>query len=256
MPAKPHSKLQPFCHVDGCFSLRRTALMCQGHTRQSRAGEPIAVLRKQKLEWWDVPRCGFSDCANYSDRRGYCSGHYAQFRQGLGLTALRKHTWQKGGACAFDGCNLPMRANDLCNTHFSQQYAGKELHPIRGKIKCPVTDCEKTYTAKSSIEFCTAHVRILREYSLTPERLVELYADGSICAICKKQGKTVIDHDHACCTGTSASCGKCVRGILCINCNHAIGSARDSVAVLASAIDYLQSPPAYASGQAEQALAA
>ncbi|MBT2484859.1 hypothetical protein J7E28_09105 [Microbacterium sp. ISL-108] len=133
-----------------------------------------------------------------------------------------------------------MKANDLCATHASQRYFGHELHPIRGRISCPVPDCEGTYTAKSSIEFCAKHTRVLRLYGLTPERLMQMYVAGSVCELCGDRTKTAIDHDHACCAG-EGSCGECVRGTLCLNCNHMLGSARDSPEVLRAAIAYLQS---------------
>lgn len=43
------------------------------------------------------------------------------------------------------------------------------------------------------------------------------------CLICKKKPeKLVVDHDHACCPG-AVTCGKCVRGLLCIPCNGKLG---------------------------------
>lgn len=69
-----------------------------------------------------------------------------------------------------------------------------------------------------------------------------LKSQGGRCAICgekawmpgegKRRKQTfVVDHDHA--TGK-------IRGILCGNCNTALGQFKDSVAVLESAIKYLK----------------
>jgi hypothetical protein len=49
-----------------------------------------------------------------------------------------------------------------------------------------------------------------------------------------------VDHDHACCPG-ERSCGKCVRAILCMNCNNALGCVRDNIEILRKMISYLES---------------
>ena len=49
-----------------------------------------------------------------------------------------------------------------------------------------------------------------------------------------------VDHDHACCSKRKMSCGKCVRGLLCSQCNHLLGDADDDTERLLSAIDYLE----------------
>ena len=74
-----------------------------------------------------------------------------------------------------------------------------------------------------------------------------LEGQGGVCAICGKPetmlnvwgkpARLAIDHDHACCPGTS--CGECVRGLLCRACNMAIGLLNDDLSLLASAYDYL-----------------
>lgn len=67
-----------------------------------------------------------------------------------------------------------------------------------------------------------------------------LAVQGGVCDICKKpedaviRGKVIhlsVDHDH--------STGK-IRGLLCGQCNHAIGKFGDDVGLLQSAADYLR----------------
>jgi hypothetical protein len=62
------------------------------------------------------------------------------------------------------------------------------------------------------------------------------------CAVCREPFAEVphIDHNHACCPGSTA-CGRCVRGLLCASCNHMLGKARDSAAVLEAGATYLRS---------------
>lgn len=62
-----------------------------------------------------------------------------------------------------------------------------------------------------------------------------LQEQGGVCAICggteMKRGKYLcVDHDHV--TGK-------IRGLLCDQCNHAIGKFKDDPTLLLKAIDYL-----------------
>lgn len=86
-----------------------------------------------------------------------------------------------------------------------------------------------------------------KRYGLTVEQYAELlHKQNGTCAICEQTeprvGHTLsIDHDHACCSG-NYSCGTCVRGLLCSNCNPSLGGFGDSPARLQRAIDYLRIP--------------
>jgi hypothetical protein len=57
------------------------------------------------------------------------------------------------------------------------------------------------------------------------------------CHACKDRPATNIDHSHECCPG-SYSCGLCVRGILCNQCNTALGLLGDSRQKVKSLLDY------------------
>lgn len=59
------------------------------------------------------------------------------------------------------------------------------------------------------------------------------------CWICKKMNAVHIDHDHSCCNNDSYSCGKCIRGVLCSNCNTALGLLKDDVSLIKETIKYL-----------------
>jgi len=47
-----------------------------------------------------------------------------------------------------------------------------------------------------------------------------------------------VDHDHKCCSGDK-SCGKCVRGLLCQNCNNVLGRTAEDKTTLRRLISYL-----------------
>lgn len=70
---------------------------------------------------------------------------------------------------------------------------------------------------------------------ITPEEFVIMYEQqNECCAICKMQMEIMdnaIDHNHA--TGQ-------FRGILCKQCNRALGMFRDSPKILKSAVKYLE----------------
>ncbi len=87
-----------------------------------------------------------------------------------------------------------------------------------------------------------AQERKYKRYGITKAQYDEMLdTQGDRCAICRRVATEAlaIDHDHSCCSGNK-SCGDCVRGLLCKNCNMAIGLLADSVEVLQGAIAYLK----------------
>lgn len=75
---------------------------------------------------------------------------------------------------------------------------------------------------------------------ITPEQLFDRYErQEECCAICKDEIKIIdsaIDHNHA--TGE-------FRGVLCKQCNRALGMFKDDPQVLANAVEYLQAFGSY-----------
>lgn len=73
---------------------------------------------------------------------------------------------------------------------------------------------------------CT-YLRHLRlTFKLTPVAYTQLISkqDGK-CAICESAPESTfcVDHDHGCC-GDGKTCGRCIRGLLCRECNTRLGS--------------------------------
>lgn len=89
----------------------------------------------------------------------------------------------------------------------------------------------------------TCHV--LYKHGITKPLYAQmLKKQGGVCAICGKtpnaNGKALaVDHDHSCCP-SSGSCGSCIRGLLCDECNKGIGCFADSAVLLKSAQNYLE----------------
>jgi hypothetical protein len=69
----------------------------------------------------------------------------------------------------------------------------------------------------------------------------QIAAQSNKCAICEKEFVYTphVDHDHSCCAGKT-SCGKCIRALLCHNCNTAIGNLKDSPELLRKAATYIE----------------
>lgn len=92
---------------------------------------------------------------------------------------------------------------------------------------------------------------IYRQYKLRIDDVALLAKKQNYkCSICKngladvydfdvKRYGLVIDHDHSCCPGNK-SCGKCIRGLLCRECNLLLGHCKDDIDRLKNAIKYLK----------------
>jgi Recombination endonuclease VII len=84
----------------------------------------------------------------------------------------------------------------------------------------------------------------LHSYNLTISQYEDmLRKQNGVCAICKQPNSNgralAVDHDHSCCPTKLSSCGKCIRGLLCSNCNIGLGNLRESHVVLLAAIEYI-----------------
>ena len=82
--------------------------------------------------------------------------------------------------------------------------------------------------------------QLKRRFGITLEQYDQIFeSQGGVCAICSKPEtnrlygtvkRLSVDHCHK---------SQRIRGLLCQDCNHAIGFAKDSIEILASAIKYL-----------------
>lgn len=195
--------------------------------------------------------CSFDGCAKTSQAKGLCSGHYYWYRKGIPLKPLRSRASKSLQSCGFEGCDKTQMVNGLCVGHNCQMKKGRELTPLKHKTskfdiadECSGIGCDEIPKAKG---LCSRHYTIQRNYGLTPDEYqVLLDRQGGRCPICRSKepgGKGIwhIDHDHNCCPDRGKSCGKCIRNLLCNNCNTGLGLFEDNATFLMSAIQYLES---------------
>lgn len=146
--------------------------------------------------------------------------------------------------CEVDECNEAVKARGLCNNHSTAFYTHGTPTPA---LKC--RNCRKEYIYKGkklgySVAFCPKCYVIYQQFIKTSpgtstQNHIKFSRHGlnvfsyqqlwesqeGKCAICNHIPKILeIDHDRKCCNlSRNMSCGKCIRGLLCHNCNCMLG---------------------------------
>lgn len=191
------------------------------------------------------PACAFDECDRQATKRGWCDAHYKQWRTTGVLRPI--HRPDPEALCSYPICGRRAMAKGLCQSHYSMTRRGEVLRPIRWAPErrrsetCSAPGCDEPFKAK---HLCQRHYFLQRKYRLSPERFDALLAaQGGRCAICRTDEPAAynwcVDHDHGCCPD-DYSCGECVRGVLCHECNTGLGKFSDSTDRLSAAIAYLR----------------
>lgn len=171
--------------------------------------------------------------------------------------------------CSGPECDRPCYGRTgVCNTHYQQKRnrPGQPLTPVRRHRDCLLRDTQgrkqctrcgewkdtqefyaNTQTADSLTPDCKECKRVMqteRIFGLSPGSYARMLSDqGGSCKICGRVDPTGrklhVDHDHSCCSGKT-SCGQCVRGLLCGQCNTGLGMFRDDPDCLEAAASYLR----------------
>ena len=167
-----------------------------------------------------------------------------------------------GRICSVPGCERPHEARGWCTLHY--QRWKKHGDPFREPAPLRPVRNGRSRDAERSAIYRERHSGVgkansarwranhpdgkaddhrLRRYGITRDRYDALLeAQGGRCAICgtTEPGWTKrwpIDHDHGCCPGKT-SCGRCVRGLLCHDCNRRL-EAVETPGFVAGALAYL-----------------
>jgi hypothetical protein len=134
--------------------------------------------------------------------------------------------------CSVENCFGEVRARGWCAKHYRKwrQYGDPLAGRFQG-VNCArghdLTDPANVYNngRSNQCRICMAAgrrvYRLASKYGLTPEAWESLFeTQGRCCAICQttESHRWSVDHDHSCCPDTK-TCGQCIRGILCFQCN-------------------------------------
>jgi hypothetical protein len=119
-----------------------------------------------------------------------------------------------------------------CDAEKYQQRRAKNSLSLRDSWN----KASKKYASKKDF----AKARRLRRHHLTVEQYDTMMSkyDG-LCWACKLRPACVLDHDHSCCDGTF-SCGGCIRGLLCNQCNTSLGLMQEDPNLIDQLISYLK----------------
>ena len=185
-----------------------------------------------------------ADCDNLVGRhgaKGLCQSHYARWKrdgdEALGpLYTKGRYAIERATRGLPEGCKRCPACEEVKSLEEFKEAPPslKRDHP------------ELTHSAKC-IE-CEAKNRRLviakRRFGQRGYELTLMILDGAQCEnpnCDRTEGRMVVDHDHSCCPGNdSNTCGNCVRGILCSNCNSGAGLLGDSSLKLRGLADYLE----------------
>lgn len=139
--------------------------------------------------------------------------------------------------CFHDSCNRTPISRGYCQAHyvqFNKNGFTKDLKVYnsrnRGDI-CKISGCNKD---TQTMGYCRSHYMLSRNH----ERSIDGVQDSS-CEACGVTGRRMhIDHDHSCCP-QGKSCKRCYRGILCSQCNMALGLLHDNIDTIKLLAEYL-----------------
>jgi Recombination endonuclease VII len=186
--------------------------------------------------------CKVNGCNNYVFGHGYCNMHYKRWKKtgdpGPATTLIRTD-------CSVVDCPEPHTGLGFCDTHLTRfKTTGKiPTTPIR-RYGAPHPECSRKFCSEESLikGLCQRHYSRKKVYSkyepgFTWDRYDELWdLQNGNCAICSSEliwdsKLTHVDHSHS---------ENKVRGLLCSLCNQGLGSFRDNVDFIKSAVLYLQ----------------
>jgi hypothetical protein len=217
----------------------------------------LCIAHYQAQRKTSMPPRSVDGCERPQQSKGYCMTHYTRSLYGQSLDDPITHR-PEARTCHADGCDeRPDGYSRFCSEHKPPKYPSliRDDHGHKKCSRCEEWKPEEEFgpgnTAadglQSQCRACYAEIKRSRAHGIGSRGRQRLLAvQGGVCAICGTDDPGsrwgwAIDHDHSCCDGTD-SCGKCVRGVLCVGCNTGLGGFKDDPERMRRAIEYLQRP--------------
>lgn len=251
------------CSFGGCANLRQTDRgggLCRTHHDQHRAGLPMTVLPPRSPRGTNAGPCSFQPCGRQARTAGLCGGHDSQQRRGHKLyeigdreaaSAHRRAAWARltpeeraaRTAHLAEYGKLPKTAQHVQRMAESRKARWAERGGMRPTDRncwgCGVTFVPTGLRQHYCTSVCWRITARARKYGMDRAAFDDLLAgQGGACALCASTQKGFnsgvglhIDHCHE--TGR-------VRGLLCGDCNTALGRFGDNPALLRRAAEYLE----------------
>lgn len=238
-------KPAPGCAISGCRRPFYGKCLCQLHlSRLRKTGS--TELRKAVAE-----KCKMPSCESRSQTAGWCIKHYARIqRTGSPFERdPRAYETAQCGVCgdSFERTNPRQKhCSGACQAAHSMHRGQRpdSFTCVMCKRDIPLKGRARGRLLRTDTKWCldcgrnSIEGRRFFKYGVTPEEYATMIAAG--CNICgATDRKFHVDHDHECCPAAKNSCGKCVRGVLCGQCNQGLGLLGDSADNIRAAADYL-----------------
>lgn len=190
------------CSIEGCTSPVAGRGWCSKHyQRWVRHGDPEHPTRYTTSRAQET-QCSVPGCPDIAWARGWCRLHWTRWkRKGdpgpADHLVARRDGESAARKCSECGCEKPV-----------EDFLEDPRHPGRRLSLC--APC-RTLRYRDQTR--------ARRYGISPKEYEQrLASQGGGCAVCLSTVRLCIDHDHA--TGV-------IRGILCDNCNVALGRLGD-----------------------------
>jgi hypothetical protein len=186
--------------------------------------------------------CIVESCKNNANAaRGLCSKHYSRIYR-HGDVNLVKQNKNQAEFCMLENCNNKTLSRNLCSSHYARWKRNKEgfdKSPIKKVLKytgaeiCIIPFCKKEAKIKM---LCVSHYQHQARHEIQFSDILNDFESG--CVTCGSIKNLSLDHDHAICSGKSV-CKDCYRGILCRDCNIALGQIKEKPQTLLNLAKYI-----------------